>query len=97
MIKYKYNKCENKFTENGHTMFEEDVLLRLQRLADLEEQITKKQLLPVSGTNKKLCSCSSKILPDGNIQFRMCRNCQEEMNKELASLTLANKVDARNE
>ena len=38
MIEYKYKKRENKFTENGHTMFEGDVLQRLKRLAYLEEQ-----------------------------------------------------------
>ena len=42
MLEYKYNKRDNKFTENGHTMFEVDVLKRLKRLAYLEEQITKK-------------------------------------------------------
>lgn len=44
MIEYKYNKRENKFTENGHTMFEFDVLQRLKRLAYLEEQL---KLLPI--------------------------------------------------
>ena len=43
MIEYKYKKIKGyenkKFTENGHTMFEEDVLRRLERLAYLEEQI----------------------------------------------------------
>jgi hypothetical protein len=47
MIDYKYKKKENKFTENGHTMFEEDVLQRLKRLAHLEEQIKQGQLLPI--------------------------------------------------
>lgn len=46
MIEYKYKKKDNKFTENGHTMFEMDVLRRLQRLADLEEQVKQGQLLP---------------------------------------------------
>lgn len=44
MIEYKYKKRENKFTENGHTMFEFDVLQRLKRLAYLEEQIKQGQL-----------------------------------------------------
>jgi len=43
MIEYKYKKIKGyenkKFTENGHTMFEEDVLQRLKRLSYLEEQI----------------------------------------------------------
>lgn len=40
MIEYKYKKIKGyehkKFTENGHTMFETDVLQRLNRLAYLE-------------------------------------------------------------
>lgn len=44
MIEYKYNKKENKFTENGHTMFDEDVLKRLKRLSYLEEQIKQSKL-----------------------------------------------------
>ena len=77
MIEYKYKKRENKFTENGHTMFEEDVLLRLQRLAYLEDQIKQMKLLPEG--KEKSCSCSSRILPNGNIQLRLCRKCQEEL------------------
>ena len=42
-MKYEYKKVkgydQNKFIENGHTMFEEDVLQRLKRLAYLEEQL----------------------------------------------------------
>ncbi len=41
MIKYEYKTVkgytEKKFIENGHTMFESDVLQRLERLAFLEE------------------------------------------------------------
>ena len=41
-MKYEYKKVpgyeQKKFIENGHTMFEEDVLERLKRLAYLEEQ-----------------------------------------------------------
>jgi hypothetical protein len=41
-MKYEYKKVtgyeQKKFIENGHTMFEEDVLQRLKRLAYLEEQ-----------------------------------------------------------
>ena len=36
-------------------------------------------LFDVSGRSEQLCSCSSKILPDGNIQFSLCRKCQTEM------------------
>ena len=52
MIEYKYKKKENKFTENGHTMFEEDVLQRLKRLADLEEQINQGQPLLIDSVSK---------------------------------------------
>ena len=52
MIEYKYKKRENKFTENGHTMFEEDVLQRLKRLAYLEEQIKQGQLLPIDNVSE---------------------------------------------
>jgi transposase-like protein len=51
-MKYEYKKVkgyeQKKFIENGHTMFEEDVLQRLKRLAYLEEQIKVKELnIPV--------------------------------------------------
>lgn len=55
MIEYKYQKAkglsEKKFLENGHTMFEEDVLQRLKRLAYLEEQIKQGQLLPIDSVS----------------------------------------------
>ena len=42
-MKYEYKKVkgyeQKKFIEDGHTMFEEDVLQRLKRLAHLEEQL----------------------------------------------------------
>lgn len=47
MIKYEYKEVkgykEKKFVENGHTMFENDVLRRLERLAYLEENIKKEE------------------------------------------------------
>jgi hypothetical protein len=52
MIKYNYNNIDSKFLENGHTMFEGDVLLRLRRLADLEEQIKQGQLLPIDSVSE---------------------------------------------
>ena len=58
MIEYKYKKRENKFTENGHTMFETDVLQRLKRLADLEEQIKQKKLLSMKATFRLACTIS---------------------------------------
>jgi hypothetical protein len=48
MVEYKYNKDSNKFTENGHTMFEFDILRRLKRLAYLEEQIKLSRIKEVS-------------------------------------------------
>lgn len=54
MIEYKYKKRENKFTENGHIMFEFDVLQRLKRLAYLEEQMKQGQSLPIGGVSKRL-------------------------------------------
>ena len=54
MIEYKYKKKENKFTENGHAMFKEDVLQRLKRLAYLEEQIKQGQKLPIDSVSKRL-------------------------------------------
>lgn len=60
MIKYKYNKKTNKFIENGHTMFEEDVLKRLKRLSYLEEQL--KNSKAKESTSKK-----NSLLNDGFI------------------------------
>ena len=62
MIEYKYKKKDNKFTENGHTMFEEDVLQRLKRLADLEEQINQGQSLPIDSVSKIVAcgNCNSE-------------------------------------
>lgn len=37
------------------------------------------RLFDVSERSEQLCSCSSKILPNGNIQFSLCRKCQTEM------------------
>ena len=53
MIEYKYKKRENKFTENGHTMFEFDVLQRLKRLAYLEEQMKQGRLLPIDSVSQR--------------------------------------------
>jgi hypothetical protein len=58
MIKYEYQKVkgfrEKKFIENGHTMFEEDVLQRLKRLAYLEEQIKENPIISIGHQNKQL-------------------------------------------
>lgn len=63
MIEYKYKKRENKFTEDGHTMFEFDVLQRLKRLAYLEDQIIKGELLHkplVSNSEAAVCDDCKK-------------------------------------
>ena len=39
------------------------------------------RLFDVGVRSEQLCSCSSKILSNGNIQFSLCRKCQEEMNE----------------
>ena len=46
---------------------------------DVVENILR--LFDVSGQSEQLCSCSSKILSNGNIQFSFCRKCQEEMSE----------------
>lgn len=43
-MKYEYKK--GKFIKNGHTMFEQDVLQDLKRLAFLEDEKTKQLILP---------------------------------------------------
>jgi hypothetical protein len=44
-MEYKLKK--GKFIKNGHTMFEQDVLTDLKRLAHLEEQVTKGKIFDV--------------------------------------------------
>lgn len=44
MREYKYNHAKDKFLKNGHTMFAQDVLTDLERLAYLEDQISQGQL-----------------------------------------------------
>ena len=68
MIEYKYKKKENKFTENGHTMFEFDVLQRLKRLADLEEQIKQGQLLPIQRVSNLLFDFCTYLEETTNIE-----------------------------
>jgi hypothetical protein len=60
-MKYEYKKVtgyeQKKFIENGHTMFEEDVLRRLKRLAYLEEQ-TKQ----ANGVEKSDSNCNIPLV-----------------------------------
>lgn len=67
MIEYKYNKKENKFTENGHTMFEEDVLKRLKRLSYLEEQI-KQSKLHQPTVISAVCCCGIADIERQNVE-----------------------------
>ena len=84
MIEYKYKKRESKFTENGHTMFEEDVLQRLKRLAHLEEQIKLGQLLPIQRVVKEkrsetpvcpICKGTRLVYIDDVIKNTLCPDC----------------------
>ena len=75
MIDYKYKKKENKFTENGHTMFEEDVLQRLKRLADLEEQINQGQTLPIDSVSKSACVGCGEDVEDYSEDNNCCTKC----------------------
>lgn len=83
MIEYKYNKRENKFTEDGHIMFEEDVLQRLKRLAYLEEQIKQWQTLPmdsVSGSYLPKCSRMEVIDRSGRAYTNYdCKSVETQM------------------
>jgi len=61
MIEYKYKK--QRFIENGHTMFETDVLQRLKRLSHLEEQIKQGKLLTIDIVSKLyICGCVNQKL-----------------------------------
>ena len=75
MIEYKYQKVkglsEKKFLENGHTMFETDVLQRLKRLAHLEEQIT----LPIDSVSNSVCECCNEN--EAKVTVKLCHSCEE--------------------
>jgi hypothetical protein len=76
MIEYKYKKKENKFTENGHTMFEEDVLQRLKRLADLEEQINQGQSLLIDSVSKSFYCETEKETGKQTDCLKQCSYCR---------------------
>lgn len=96
MIEYKYKKKENKFTENGHTMFEEDVLQRLKRLAYLEEQIKQERELfcncelPTCSFNLdtgEICFCScGKEFPISDKKYENKNNLQSKINEQTIAL-----------
>lgn len=72
MIEYNNNKHENKFTEDGHTMFEVDVLQRLKRLSYLENEITNGRLIGTPNTcGLKGNSCNNPSMKRNGT----CRNC----------------------
>lgn len=50
-------------------------LLKL-KIEETQKELNELQLLL---SNVSDCSCSSKILPDGDIQFSLCRKCRIEM------------------
>ena len=77
MIKYEYKKVkgcnQKKFIENGHTMFEDDVLQRLKRLAHLEEQLNQtKDIFPsLEKRNNKmhdLCTIKGNLIDEDKIK-----------------------------
>tara|TARA_B100000767_G_scaffold226942_1_gene216738 strand:- start:380 stop:616 length:237 start_codon:yes stop_codon:yes gene_type:complete len=45
---------------------------------DLIETLQQLLLHNVSQQRKLLCKCTTKILPDGNIQLRLCKKCAKE-------------------
>lgn len=51
-------------------------LLKL-KIEETQKELNELQLLLSSD-----CSCSSKILPDGDIQFSLCRKCRKEMSEK---------------
>ena len=79
MIEYKYKKIkgheQKKFTENGHTMFESDVLKRLKRLADLEEQLKQGELLPMHLVMTRLMS--KNVIFNEAVSFAECNKSRD--------------------
>lgn len=66
-MKYEYKKVtghdQKKFIENGHTMFESEVLQRLKRLAYLEEQHKQTKGTPLE-SNNNIPHVSNNVLID---------------------------------
>lgn len=56
-----------------------EVMKVFNQEANVDDVVDNILRLDVSGLSEQLCSCSSKILSNGNIQFSLCRKCQEEM------------------
>ena len=77
LLQNKHDEVKKCYKEN-----KEPILLGQEITYDYVIELVKKLTIPdVSGRSEQLCSCSSKILPNGNIQFSLCRKCQEEMNE----------------
>lgn len=74
MVEYKYNEQKDKFTENGYIMFEFDVLRRLKRLAQLEEQIKIARSVSINNVSSKIKNRTFKI--------GMIKNCVEALRTE---------------
>lgn len=51
-------------------------------LLKLKIEETQKELDELKLLLSSDCSCSSKILPDGDIQFSLCRKCRKEMSEK---------------
>ena len=82
MIKYEHKKVvgydTKRFVENGHTMFEFDVLQRLKRLAYLESQIVDKKLLTLSEAKKQF----EKVYTCGDCnKYNDCSGCLSKDSK----------------
>lgn len=80
-MKYEYKKVtgydQKKFIENGHTMFEEDVLQRLKRLAYLEEQLKQANGLNTEQKALHIDSVVCSALSD-EIATKMLAHCPYE-------------------
>ena len=80
-MKYEYKKVtgyeQKKFIENGHTMFEKDVLQRLKRLVDLEEQLEKANVVKSDSKVLHIDSVVCSAFSD-EIATKMLAHCPYE-------------------
>tara|TARA_R110000796_G_scaffold60301_1_gene139327 strand:+ start:823 stop:1074 length:252 start_codon:yes stop_codon:yes gene_type:complete len=61
-----YKLKSGKFIKNGHTMFEQDVLTDLKRLAYLEEERTKQLILSGVSQQRELLEAYTKQIKEDN-------------------------------
>ncbi len=73
-MKYTYNKKTGKFTEDGHTMFEQDVLQRLNRLAYLEKERSKPTVTSKCSVQNSKGFCPYKADGGCTMEFGGCIN-----------------------